>query len=71
MVQAEFDVGTYDCGICIETKLGEDCFRFGHCGHVFCRVCLKDYFGLLITEGGIFEFRNSSVLSLIYHLPYM
>ncbi|KAI5477490.1 E3 ubiquitin-protein ligase RNF14 [Pseudohyphozyma bogoriensis] len=39
-----FDVMTFTCDLCLETKKGRNCFRF-------CLPCLTSYFTLLITEG--------------------
>ncbi|KAJ3272830.1 E3 ubiquitin-protein ligase rnf14, partial [Borealophlyctis nickersoniae] len=51
MEQEEFDSGSYDCGVCFETKRGTACFRFAACKHVYCRECLNDYFTVLINDG--------------------
>ncbi|KAI8823707.1 uncharacterized protein EV422DRAFT_618516 [Fimicolochytrium jonesii] len=50
--QWEFEQSSFDCGVCLSTKPGKDCFRFTRgCKHVFCRECLLDYFSMLIKEG--------------------
>ena len=57
-----FNEGIYYCGICLEHKKGAECFRLPRCGHISCTVtlfgfitelkqCLKEYYGMCITEG--------------------
>lgn len=48
-----FDKGTFDCGICLEPKKGAVCHRMRHCGHVFCKACLQDYYNNCIKEGDV------------------
>ncbi|KAF2161090.1 hypothetical protein M409DRAFT_28421 [Zasmidium cellare ATCC 36951] len=51
--QETFNKGTYDCGICLEPKKGSACYRMKRCGHVFCRLCLQDFYNNAITEGNV------------------
>ncbi|KAF2397292.1 RWD-domain-containing protein [Trichodelitschia bisporula] len=51
--QRIFDGETHDCGICLEPKPGRLSHRFNGCGHVFCRACLKDFYGDAITKGEV------------------
>ena len=53
MRQEEFDSTVYPCEICFADKGGLDCVEFVGCGHVYCKSCLRDYFGLLIREGSV------------------
>ena len=41
----------FDCAICFTEKLGQDCFRFVQCDHIFCNVCMKSHFEVQIDEG--------------------
>lgn len=51
--QADFDRQGHDCGICLEPKRGVACHKMIHCGHIFCRQCLKDFYNNAITEGDV------------------
>ena len=48
-----FEKETFDCGICLEPKKGVNCYRLLFCSHVFCVVCLQDFYNACITEGDI------------------
>jgi E3 ubiquitin-protein ligase RNF14 len=48
-----FDKATFDCGVCLEPKKGSACYQLRHCGHVFCRACLQDYYNNCIEEGDV------------------
>ncbi|KZO94985.1 hypothetical protein CALVIDRAFT_546095 [Calocera viscosa TUFC12733] len=50
---SEFAQSTYMCSICMTGLKGAQCLRLSRCGHVFCRPCLKDFWGLLIAEGDV------------------
>ncbi|KZT61087.1 hypothetical protein CALCODRAFT_491746 [Calocera cornea HHB12733] len=50
---SEFAQSTYMCSICMTSQKGAQCLRLSRCGHVFCRTCLKDFWGLLIAEGDV------------------
>jgi len=49
--KAQFDKGTYDCGVCLDPKKGSSCHRMDHCDHVFCIQCLKDCYNNAILTG--------------------
>lgn len=51
--RAKFDRQTFDCGICLSPKRGSACYQMQHCGHVFCKECLQDFYNNAITEGDI------------------
>ncbi|KAJ3025232.1 UNVERIFIED_CONTAM: E3 ubiquitin-protein ligase rnf14 [Siphonaria sp. JEL0065] len=48
-----FSQSSLQCGICLESKLGENCFQFPDCKHAFCVDCLNDYFTIHIMEGQV------------------
>ncbi|KAH4058359.1 hypothetical protein HBI25_214050 [Parastagonospora nodorum] len=48
-----FDKETFDCGVCLEPKKGSVCYRMQRCSHVFCVVCLQDYYNNCIKEGDV------------------
>ncbi|RIA92785.1 hypothetical protein C1645_723143 [Glomus cerebriforme] len=45
----------FTCGICLEEKRGDKCYRLNLCQHVFCQVCLREYFMMLIREGFVIQ----------------
>jgi len=49
----QFENETFECGICLEPKKGRICHRLLLCGHVFCVVCLQDFYNSCITEGDV------------------
>lgn len=51
--QEVFEAGTYDCGVCLERKKGSECYRMSHCGHIFCKQCLQDFYNNAIKEGDV------------------
>ncbi|KAG8578783.1 hypothetical protein GDO81_010617 [Engystomops pustulosus] len=51
--QKAFDVRQFLCNICFMEKLGSDCTHFKDCEHVYCNICLKDYFEIQITQGQV------------------
>lgn len=51
--RAEFEQGTFECGVCLEPKKGANCHRLLHCAHVFCVPCLQDFYNTCITEGDV------------------
>ncbi|XP_064134197.1 E3 ubiquitin-protein ligase RNF14-like isoform X1 [Loxodonta africana] len=48
-----FNKKAYPCNICFCIKLGTECMYFLNCKHVYCRVCLKDYFEIQIKDGQV------------------
>lgn len=51
--QRAFDLGFYHCQICFEEKMGSECLPFPHCDHVYCKVCITEYFSVQITDGNV------------------
>ncbi|KAF8203302.1 hypothetical protein BJ912DRAFT_943537 [Pholiota molesta] len=49
---AQFSINSYPCGICLENLKGTKCVQLA-CGHVFCRSCLEDFWGMCISEGDV------------------
>ncbi|KAI9512666.1 RWD-domain-containing protein [Russula earlei] len=49
---SKFNLASHSCNVCFETLKGSRCLQL-FCGHVFCRACLRDGWGLYITEGDI------------------
>ncbi|CAG8563481.1 4998_t:CDS:2 [Funneliformis mosseae] len=45
----------FTCGICLEEKHGDKCYRINSCQHVFCQICLREYFEILIREGSVIQ----------------
>ena len=43
---------SYACGICLTSRKGAYCLRLV-CGHVFCKDCLAEMWGLHVREGGV------------------
>ncbi|KAL0950896.1 hypothetical protein HGRIS_007655 [Hohenbuehelia grisea] len=52
MKQENFLLTPYSCSICLAQYKGAKCAKL-MCGHVFCRSCLLDFWGLCITEGDV------------------
>ena len=48
----EFAHASYLCAICLSQRKGVHCLALS-CGHVFCRSCLVDMWGLHIKEGQV------------------
>ncbi|XP_063303473.1 E3 ubiquitin-protein ligase RNF14-like isoform X2 [Pelobates fuscus] len=48
-----FDSKLYMCNICFSEKLGSECTNFKLCNHIYCNVCLKDYFEIQIKDGQV------------------
>jgi E3 ubiquitin-protein ligase RNF14 len=48
-----FDKETFDCEVCLEPKKGSACYRMARCSHVFCVLCLQDYYNNCIAEGQV------------------
>ena len=49
---SRFNQLSHLCSVCFETRKGSECLQLC-CGHTFCRACLRDGWGLYITEGDI------------------
>jgi len=47
-----FSQTNYACGVCLSSIKGAKCISLA-CGHVFCRACLVDFWGLCISEGDV------------------
>ncbi|KAF9229656.1 hypothetical protein BS17DRAFT_771752 [Gyrodon lividus] len=43
---------SYPCAICLSERKGVHCLALG-CGHVFCRACLGEMWGLHVREGEV------------------
>ncbi|KAI9711899.1 MAG: hypothetical protein M1812_007053 [Candelaria pacifica] len=50
---AIFEKETFECGVCLEPKKGAVCHRLVQCSHVFCVVCLQDFYNSCIAEGDV------------------
>jgi E3 ubiquitin-protein ligase RNF14 len=48
----EFAHTSYPCAICLSERKGVYCLALS-CGHVFCRTCLIDMWGLHVKEGQV------------------
>lgn len=51
--QEAFEKETFDCGVCLDQKLGAKCHRMLDCRHVFCVQCLQDFYNNAIKEGDL------------------
>lgn len=47
-----FSQTNYACEVCLSSIKGAKCVSLA-CGHVFCRACLVDFWGLCISEGNV------------------
>ncbi|KAF8761604.1 RWD protein [Rhizoctonia solani] len=52
--QARFSAQAYTCGICLSTQRGSKCIQLD-CpnAHVFCLGCLKEFWGMCVSEGDV------------------
>lgn len=48
----QFSQNVYPCAICLTSVKGSKCVQL-FCGHIFCRPCLEDFWGLCIAEGEV------------------
>ncbi|XP_040214170.1 E3 ubiquitin-protein ligase RNF14-like [Rana temporaria] len=48
-----FDSKPFLCNICFSEKLGSECTYFKDCSHVYCDICLRDYFEIQIRDGQV------------------
>lgn len=53
MKRQKFNEETFDCGVCLEPRKGDKCYRMSKCGHVFCVACLQDFYNNCITTGDV------------------
>ncbi|KAM4726027.1 E3 ubiquitin-protein ligase RNF14 [Anableps anableps] len=51
--QRAFDGKVFCCGICFSDKLGSNCLCFKGCQHVYCKVCMTEYFQIQIRDGNV------------------
>lgn len=51
--QKLFDQQTFPCDICQSEQKGSESTQFPQCEHVFCNLCLNDYFTHIIERGEI------------------
>lgn len=51
--QRVFDSKVFCCGICFSDKLGSSCLCFKGCQHVYCKVCMTEYFQIQIRDGNV------------------
>ncbi|XP_015187398.1 PREDICTED: E3 ubiquitin-protein ligase RNF14-like [Polistes dominula] len=51
--QIEFNKSMYTCNICFTDKLGEHCFQFLPCSHIFCKSCITGYVEVKIKDGDV------------------
>jgi len=49
---SKFNLASHSCNVCFETLKGSRCLQL-LCGHIFCRACLRDGWGLYIAEGHV------------------
>jgi E3 ubiquitin-protein ligase RNF14 len=47
-----FSQTNHACEVCLSSIKGAKCISLA-CGHVFCRACLVDFWGLCISEGDV------------------
>ncbi|GAO48674.1 hypothetical protein G7K_2844-t1 [Saitoella complicata NRRL Y-17804] len=60
-----FNNTSFACSICLTNHKGSACQRLSACGHVFCKACLEDYYGVCIEEGMVSQVRCVDCLSSI------
>ncbi|KAI5096950.1 E3 ubiquitin-protein ligase RNF14 isoform X1 [Silurus meridionalis] len=51
--QKVFDSRVFSCGICFSEKLGSSCMLFKECQHVYCQICVREYFQIQIRDGKV------------------
>ncbi|XP_069754317.1 E3 ubiquitin-protein ligase RNF14 [Narcine bancroftii] len=51
--QQAFNNKLFTCSVCFSEKLGTDCTYFKECKHVYCKICLKEYFEIQIRDGNV------------------
>lgn len=50
---SEFSRTPHKCDVCFEEYKGSQCMQFLPCDHVFCKICMKGYFEVLINSGDV------------------
>ena len=48
-----FSQTPHKCNVCFEEFKGSLCMQFLPCDHVFCKICMKSYFEVLIKSGDV------------------
>ena len=48
-----FSQTPHKCNVCFDEYKGSLCMQFLPCDHVFCKVCMKSYFEVLINSGDV------------------
>ena len=48
-----FSQSPHKCNVCFEEFKGSICIQFLPCDHIFCKVCMKSYFEILINSGDV------------------
>jgi E3 ubiquitin-protein ligase RNF14 len=56
-----FDKESFECGICLDRKMGYTCYRYEHSKHIFCISCLQECFNCAIVAGSVDEVQCPSV----------
>ncbi|KAM3847752.1 E3 ubiquitin-protein ligase RNF14 isoform 2-T3 [Vipera latastei] len=51
--EKEFNCKMFTCNICFSVKQGSECMDFKDCRHVYCKICLKNYFEIQIKDGQV------------------
>jgi len=55
----EFNRKMVKCDVCLENKSGCACLKLS-CDHIFCQMCLEEYFSILISEGTVGDLKCPS-----------
>ncbi|XP_034260640.1 E3 ubiquitin-protein ligase RNF14 [Pantherophis guttatus] len=51
--EKNFNCKMFTCNICFSVKQGSECMDFKDCRHVYCKICLKNYFEIQIKDGQV------------------
>lgn len=51
MRDKEFELGTYECPVCLENYEGTACIRLRGCGHIFCKTCAAQSIAESVKSG--------------------
>lgn len=49
----EFNCKMFDCNVCFTKKFGKESIAFHPCSHVFCNLCMAEYFKIKIFSGSV------------------